>query len=64
MFELHDKVWYSVQDTLFFEDLFTYKTINTTKQVTYYNDVIAFDIETSSFNEDVEEDYRDDQVYK
>ena len=64
MFELHEKVWYSVQDTLFFEDLFTYKTINTTKQVTYYNDVIAFDIETSSFNEDVEEDYRDDQVYK
>ena len=56
--------YYSVHDNLNFEDVFTYKKIKTNKQITYYNDVIAFDIETSSFKEeDYDVDYRDDEVY-
>ena len=63
MFELHDESWYTTKDNLYFEDIFTYKTINTNKKVAYYNDVLAFDIEASSFNEDIEEDYNDHYIY-
>lgn len=49
MFAIHEDSWHSVNDELYFEDLFTYKKIKTNKQITYYNDVLAFDIEASSF---------------
>ena len=65
MFQLNEK-WHSVEETLYFEDLFTYKTIKTTKQITYYNDVLAFDIEASSFKDFNDEDYfevTDEAVY-
>ena len=64
IFSINEDKWYSVHDDLNFEDVFTYKAIKTTKQITYFNDVIAFDIETSSFKEDTEYiEYRDDEVY-
>lgn len=63
MFNIQENTWYSVKDNLYFEDIFTYKTINTTKQITYYNDVIAFDIETSSFMEDDNYYENDTEVY-
>ena len=63
MFSIHEDSWYSVQDTLNFNDFFDYKKIKTTKQVTYYNDIVAFDIETTSFEEETEEVYLYDEVY-
>lgn len=63
MFKIQENSWYSVNDNLYFEDIFSYKTIKTTKQVTYYNDVIAFDIETSSFVEDDEYYENDTELY-
>lgn len=64
IFHINEDKWYSVHDDLNFEDVFTYKKIKTNKQITYYNDVIAFDIETSSFKEEnYEYDYRDDELY-
>ena len=65
-FSINDKRWYSVNDDLCFEDFFTYKTIHTNKQVTYYQDILAFDIETSSFDEFDEEallETKDTEVY-
>ena len=64
VFEIQEDKWNSVHDDLNFSDMFTYKKIKTRKQVTYYNDVIAFDIETSSFKEETEDiDYKDDELY-
>ena len=63
MFEIHDESWYTTKDNLYFEDIFEYKTIRTNKQITYYNDILAFDIEASSFNEYEEEDYQDTSIY-
>ena len=65
-FRINDKRWYSVNDDLCFEDFFTYKTIHTNKQITYYQDILAFDIETSSFDEFDEEallETKDTEVY-
>ena len=64
-FTINEDKWYSVHDDLNLEDFFTFKQIKTTKQVTYFNDVLAFDIETSSFNEDADNEleYLDDEVY-
>ena len=61
-FELHENEYSSVNDDLNFDDFFTYKKIRTNKQITYYNDVIAFDIEASSFN-DIEDTVKDTEVY-
>lgn len=64
VFTINEDKWYSVHDDLEYTDVFTYQKIKTNKQITYYNDVIAFDIETSSFKEEQEEiDYKDDEVY-
>ena len=63
MFTLHEDSWYSVKDNFCFNDLFEYKKIKTNKRITYYNDILAFDIETSSFDEEIEEDYKDVEVY-
>ena len=65
MFEIHEDSWYSVNDDLKFQDFFEFETIRTNKQITYYNDVLAFDIEASSFDEDIEADtYADEEIYK
>ena len=61
-FELSED-WRSVNDDLDFKDYFTYKKIRTNKQITYYNDVLAFDIETSSFNEYTDDIEKDTEVY-
>ena len=64
IFHINEDEWYSVHDDLNFEDVFTYQKINTRKQITYYNDVLAFDIEASSFKEETQDiDYKDDEVY-
>lgn len=65
MFQLSEE-YHSINDCIYFEDYFNYKTIKTTKQVTYYNDVVAFDIETTSFKDFNEEDelITDDEVYR
>ena len=64
VFTINEDKWYSVHDDLEYTDVFTYQKIKTNKQITYYNDVIAFDIETSSFKEEQEEiEYKDDEVY-
>ena len=64
IFQIHEDKYYSVYDQLNFEDVFTYHKIKTNKQITYYNDVLAFDIETSSFKEETQDiDYKDDEVY-
>lgn len=63
-FSIIENNWYSVTDDLNIDDFFTFETIKTNKQITYYNDVLAFDIETSSFKEDnTELNYIDDEVY-
>ena len=65
MFEIHEDSWYSVNDDLKFQDFFEFETIRTNKQITYYNDVLAFDIEASSFDEEIEADtYADEEIYK
>ena len=63
-FSINEDHWYSVKDTLDFNEFFTYKKIKTNKQITYYNDVLAFDIETSSFNEYEEQEEKDTEVYQ
>lgn len=64
IFQIHEDKYYSVYDQLNFEDVFTYHKIKTNKQITYYNDVLAFDIETSSFKEETQDiEYKDDEVY-
>ena len=63
MFEIHEDSWYSAKDDLTINEWFDYKQINTNKQITYYNDVLAFDIETSSFNEYTDDVEADTSVY-
>ena len=63
-FELHENEYSSINDNLNFEDYFTYKKIRTNKQITYYNDVIAFDIEATSFNDYQDIREKDTEVYK
>lgn len=64
VFTINEDKYYSVHDSFDFYDMFTYHKIKTNKQITYYNDVIAFDIETSSFKDESEEiEYKDDEVY-
>lgn len=63
MFEIHEDSWYSAKDDLTINEWFEYKQINTNKQITYYNDVLAFDIETSSFNEYTDDVEADTSVY-
>lgn len=64
VFTINEDKYYSVHDDFEFSEMFTYHKIKTNKQITYYNDVIAFDIETSSFKEESDEvDYKDDEVY-
>lgn len=63
-FELHEDTWNSVTDGLYFEDYFNGHYIRTNKQINYYEDILAFDIETSSFKEQPEEVFeRDTEVY-
>ena len=64
MFEVHENSWYSVNDDLTLDEWFDEKTITTTKQITYFNDVLAFDIETSSFNEYEDDIEQDSEVYQ
>ena len=61
-FTLHENEWYSVNDDIDYSNFFTNKLINTNKHISYFNDVLAFDIETSSFNEYTETE-RDTEVY-
>lgn len=61
-FALHENEWYSVNDDIDFSNFFTNKLINTNKHISYFNDVLAFDIETSSFNEYTEA-IHDTEVY-
>ena len=61
-FELHEDTWCSVNDDIDFSNYFTNKLIRTNKHISYYNDVLAFDIETSSFNEYTETE-KDTEVY-
>jgi hypothetical protein len=63
-FSINEDHWYSVKDTFDFKDFFTYKKIKTNKQITYYNDVLAFDIETSSFNDYEQPEEKDHEVYE
>lgn len=65
MFQLSED-YHSINDQIYFEDYFNYKTIKTNKQVTYYNDVVAFDIETTSFRDFEEEQLLtdDEEVYR
>lgn len=51
MFCIEENKYKSIREDLRFDDYFEYKQIKTNKQITYYNDVVAFDIESTSFNE-------------
>ena len=63
-FELHEDTWNSVNDGLYFEDYFCNHYIRTNKQINYFEDILAFDIETTSFKEQPEEEvFRDTEVY-
>ena len=63
-FELHEDTWNSVTDGLYFEDYFNGHYIKTNKQINYFDDILAFDIETSSFREAPEDVIeRDTEVY-
>ena len=63
-FELHEDTWNSVTDGLYFEDYFNGHYIKTNKQINYFEDILAFDIETSSFREEPEDVIeRDTEVY-
>lgn len=65
MFEPHENEYVKVTDDLDFDDYFEYKLIRTNKQISYYNDIIAFDIETTSFlDEDIDYIESDISVYE
>lgn len=63
MFEIHERSWYTVNDDIAIDTWFDNKIIKTNKQIEYFNDVLAFDIETSSFNEESEDIEQDNEVY-
>ena len=65
MLNICEDSYYKASDEILFEDLFDYKATKTTKQITYFDDILAFDIETSSFKEfDPDAIDRDDEIYK
>ena len=63
MFTINEDKWYSVHDDLYFDDVFTNRLIRTNKQVSYYNDVIAFDIESSSFEDGEPDEWNTFWIY-
>lgn len=65
VFEIHEGIYNAVEDGTNFCKWFDLNKRKTNKNVTYYNDVVAFDIETSSFKDFDEEQYiyQDEAVY-
>lgn len=59
MFEIVERQYKNIKEDLAFDDYFEYKQIKTNKQITYYNDIVAFDIETTSFKE-----FDEDSLYQ
>ena len=65
MLKICEDTYYKASDELNFEELFEYKATTSTKKITYFDDILAFDIETSSFKEFDPDNIRekDDAVY-
>ena len=65
MLKICEDTYYKASDDLNFEELFEYKATTSTKKITYFDDILAFDIETSSFKEFDPDSIRetDDAVY-
>ena len=65
MFEIHEGIYNTVEDGINFYKFLDYETRTTNKKITYYNDIYAFDIETSSFKDFDEEELltQDIEVY-
>ena len=65
MLKICEDTYYKASDELNFEELFEYKATTSTKKITYFDDILAFDIETSSFKEFDPDSIRetDDAVY-
>lgn len=65
MFQVHEDFYVPYKSGVDILRFFENKTVTTNKRITYYNDIIAFDIETSSFKDINEEDYiyQDIEVY-
>lgn len=62
-FKLCEDHFYNFDDPYYIDDWIDAKT-SRKKNITYLNDIIAFDIESSSFKEYPEEDdYKDDTIY-
>lgn len=65
MFKIREGFYNNFEDGINIIDLFDLEAKTTNKKITYYNDVVTFDIETSSFK-DIDEDayfYQDSDVY-
>lgn len=63
MFQIREGSYSNIEDGNIFEN-FTGITKTNNKNITYYNDVIAFDIETSSFKEySFDNEYIDEEIY-
>lgn len=63
MFKIREGSYHYIEDGNILDE-FDRVTKTTNKKITYYNDVIAFDIETSSFKDySPEESYQDDVIY-
>lgn len=65
MFKICEGSYNTIEDGINIYQLFEYQKKTTSKKITYYNDILAFDIETSSFKDFDEEAYlyQDDAVY-
>ena len=65
MFEIREGFYNTIEDGIDYIKLFDGIKKTTNKKITYYNDVVAFDIETSSFKDFDEEQYfyQDIEVY-
>lgn len=65
MFEIREGFYNTVEDGINVFKFFDFDKVKTNKKITYYNDVVAFDIETSSFKDYDEEAclYQDEAVY-
>ena len=65
MFEIREGFYNTIEDGINYCKFFDLVPKTTNKKVTYYNDIVAFDIETSSFK-DIDEEaycYQDLEVY-
>lgn len=63
MFKIREGFYTTVEDGNIL-NLLDNVTKTTNKRITYYNDVVAFDIETTSFiDQDIEESYQDEIIY-